>query len=411
MIEKLFMHHRTTLSSFNRPFKRYFLKKHALKNRFSIIAGQCGVGKTTAMIQYIYSFIQEDILSKQALYVPVDHFMVVGHSLYEIAEEFVNYGGQLLCLDEIHKYPNWSRELKSIHDSFPNIKLIVSGSSALEIHKGSHDLSRRAVVYKMTGLSLREFIELKYHIELPVFDIVSILTDHEKHSLEITQKLDLEHLKILPIFQEYLRHGYFPYFLEHPDEGTYLRTLEQGLHTTIENDLLSIYPRLAGVSIKKLKMLLSTIARSAPFTPDMKRLKQIIEVGDERTLKTYLSYLEDGKAITCLSKKNKSIRGLEKPEKIYLNNPNQALAICDKEKVNSGTIREIFFTCMLQEEHMITIPPKGDFIVDDKILFEIGGKGKTFKQIKDIPDSYLALDNIEYGMNAKIPLWIFGFLY
>ncbi|WP_300464872.1 hypothetical protein [Desulfobacula sp.] len=259
---------------------------------------------------------------------------------------------------------------------------------------------------------------MKYHIELPVIDIESILTDHEKHSLEITQKLDSEHLKILPIFQEYLRHGYFPYFLEHPDEGTYLRTLEQGLHTTIESDLLSIYPKLAGVSIKKLKMLLSTIARSAPFTPDMKRLKQIIEVGDEPKFcaiyaqfisSAVLSYLEDGKVITCLSKKNKSIKGLEKPEKIYLNNPNQSLAICDKEKLNSGTIRQIFFICMHQEEHMISIPPKGDFLVDDKHLFEIGGNGKTFKQIKDIPDSYLALDNIEHGISAKIPLWIFGF--
>jgi len=411
MIEKLFSHHRTVLSSLNRPFKRYFLKKHALKNRFSIITGQRGVGKTTVMIQYIYSFIENDIVSRKALYVPMDHFMVVGYSLYEIAEEFVNYGGQLLCFDEIHKYPNWSRELKSIYDSFPNIRLIVSGSSALEIHKGSHDLSRRAVVYRMTGLSLREFIELKYQIELSVLNMESILTDHETHSYKVTQKLDQKHLKILPVFQEYLRHGYFPYFLEHPDEATYLRTLEQGLHTTIESDLLSIYPRLAGVSIKKLKMLLSTIARSAPFTPDMKRLKQMIEVGDERTLKTYLNYLVDGRAITCLSKKNKSIKGLEKPEKIYLNNPNQALAICDKETANSGTIREIFFTCILQEEHSITIPPKGDFIVDDKNLFEVGGKGKTFKQIKDIPDSYLALDNIEHGMNAKIPLWMFGFLY
>ena len=411
MIEKLFKHHRIILNVFNRPFKRYFLKKYALKSRFSIITGQRGVGKTTVMIQHISSFIQDDTLSKAALYVPVDHFMVVGHSLYEIAEEFVNYGGQLLCFDEIHKYPNWSRELKSIYDSFPDIKLLVSGSSALEIHKGSHDLSRRAVIYPMTGLSLREFIELKYHIELPIFDMESILADHEKFSLEIIRQLEAKRLKILPLFQEYLRHGYFPYFLEHPDEATYLRTLEQGLHTTIESDLLSIYPRLAGVSIKKLKMLLATIARSAPFTPDMKRLKQIVEVGDERTLKTYLSYLEDGKAITCLSKKNKSIKRLEKPEKIYLNNPNQALAICDREDVNKGNIREIFFTCMMQEEHIISIPPKGDFIVDDKNLFEIGGKGKTFKQIKDIPDSYLALDNIEHGINAKIPLWLFGFLY
>ena len=407
----LFNFHRIVLTSFNRPFKRYFLKKYALRNRFSIISGQRGVGKTTIIIQYIHSFIQGDIVSKKALYVPVDHFMVVGHSLYEIAEEFVHYGGQLLCLDEIHKYPNWSRELKSIYDSFPDLKLIVSGSSALQIHKGSHDLSRRAVVYQMTGLSLREFIELKYHIELPILDLDSILTDHESVSLEITGKLDFVQLKILPVFKAYMRHGYFPYFLEHPDEDTYLRTLEQGLHTTIESDLLSIYPLLAGVSIKKLKMLLAAIARSAPFTPDMKRLKKIIEVGDERTLKAYLNYLEDGKAITCLSKQNKSIRGLEKPEKIYLNNPNQALAICDIEKVNEGTIRELFFTCMLKQGHTIAIPPKGDFIVDGKNLFEIGGKGKTFKQIRDIPDSYLAVDNIEQGMKARIPLWLFGFLY
>ena len=411
MIEKLFKQHRSILDSYNRPFKRYFLKKYSLKNRFSIIAGQRGVGKTTAIIQYIHSFVQGDTLSRRALYVPVDHFMVVGHSLYEIAEEFVNYGGQLLCFDEIHKYPGWSRELKSIYDSFPDIRLIVSGSSALEIHKGSHDLSRRAVIYHMTGLSLREFIDLKYHIDLSILDIDSILTSHEKHSLEICKKLDSAQIKILPVFKEYLRHGYFPYFLEHPDEDTYLRTLEQGLHTTIESDLLSIYPGLAGVSIKKLKMLLATIARSAPFTPDMKRLKQIIEVGDERTLKTYLKYLEDGKAITCLSKKNKSIKGLEKPEKIYLNNPNQALAICDKDKINIGTMREIFFTCMLQEGHMVAIPSKGDFVVDGGLLFEIGGKGKTFKQIRDIPDSYLALDDIEHGINAKIPLWLFGFLY
>ncbi len=411
MIEQLFRLHRSILNSFNRPFKRYFLKNHALQNRFSIITGQRGVGKTTAIIQYIHDFIEDDLVSKKALYVPVDHFLVLGHSLYEIAEEFINYGGQLLCFDEIHKYPNWSIELKSIYDSFPDIKLIVSGSSALEIHKGTHDLSRRAVLYNMTGLSLREFIELKYNIKLPVFDIESILKNHEKHTISIIKKLASEHLKILPLFQKYLRHGYFPYFLEHPEEDTYLKTLEQGLHTTIESDLLSIHPTLAGISIKKLKLLLSAIARSAPFTPDMRRLKKIIEVGDERTLKTYLNYLEDGKVITCLSKKNESIRGLEKPEKIYLNNPNQAFAICDKENVNTGTIREMFFTCMILEGHRIAIPPKGDFIVDSKQIFEVGGKGKTFKQIKDIKNSYLAIDNIEHGINAKIPLWLFGFLY
>lgn len=197
--------------------------------------------------------------------------------------------------------------------------------------------------------------------------------------------------------------------MEHPDQSTYWKTLEQGLHTTIESDLLSIYPNLTGASIQKLKLLLSAIAGNAPFTPDMKRLKNIIEVGDERTLKTYLKYLEDGRIITCLSKKGKSIRGLEKPEKIYLNNPNQAFAICSN--ADFGSLRELFFSCMLQQNHSLSIPPKGDFVVDNQFVFEVGGKAKTFKQIKDLPDSYLALDDIEHGFKAKIPLWMFGFLY
>lgn len=409
MIEQLFRLHRSLISIFNRPYKRYFLKKHTLSNRFSIITGPRGVGKTTAIVQHIHSFVKGEHLGTKALYVPVDHVSVAGISLYDIAETFVNNGGELLCLDEIHKALNWSRELKSIYDSFPGLHLIVSGSSAMEIHKGSHDLSRRAVILKMTGLSLREFIGLKHGIDLPVHDFESILDNHESQSFKITETLAENGLKILPVFKEYLSSGYFPYFLEHPDQGTYWTTLEQGLHTTIESDLLSIYPNLTGASVKKLKLLLATIAGAAPFTPDMTRLKNIIEVGDERTLKTYLKYLEDGRAIICLSKKGKSIRGLEKPEKIYLNNPNQAFAICSQ--ADTGSLRELFFVCMLREAHAIAIPPKGDFIVNNQFVFEIGGKGKSFKQIKDLPDSYLALDDIEHGFKAKIPLWIFGFSY
>ncbi len=409
MIEQLFSLHRSLISIFNRPFKRYFLKKHDFSNRFSIITGQRGVGKTTAIIQYIHSFLGGDNSSTKALYVPVDHVSVAGLSLYDMAQEFVNNAGELLCLDEIHKYRNWSRELKSIYDSFPGLKLIVSGSSAMEIHKGSHDLSRRAVILKMTGLSLREYIGLKHGIDLPDHGFDTLLEHHEKQSMNITDTLAESGLKILPVFKAYLKSGYFPYFLEHPDRRTYWKTLEQGLHTTIESDLLSIYPSLTGASIKKLTLLLSAIAGSAPFTPDMKRLKNIIEVGDERTLKTYLKYLEDGRVITCFPKKGKSIRGLEKPEKIYLNNPNQAFAI--SSNAEPGSLRELLFACMLKESHALAIPPKGDFIVDNQYTFEIGGKGKTFQQIKDLPDSYLALDDIEHGFKAKIPLWMFGFLY
>lgn len=411
MLDDLFLLHKGIIGRTNFPLRRYFLKKNSLDNRFSIIVGQRGVGKTTAMIQYIRSFVGDDLGSRKALYVPVDHFKVIGMSLYEIAEDFFNFGGALLCFDEIHKYQNWSKELKSIYDSFPELKLIASGSSALEIHKGSHDLSRRAIIFKMHGLSFREFVELKYDVSLSAFGLNDLLASHERYAMQIIEQLRVSKLKVLPLFDEYLRCGYFPYFLEHPDESLYLTTIVQGIHTTIESDLLAIYPRLAGASVKKIKHLLAVIARSVPFIPDMRRLKTIIEVGDERTLKTYLKYLDDAAVITCLSKENKSIRALEKPEKIYLNNPNQAFALCDRDAVDIGSLRELFFVCSLADNHSVSIPAKGDFCVDRKWLFEIGGKRKSFNQIKDIPNSFLAIDNVEQGIGNKIPLWLFGFLY
>jgi hypothetical protein len=412
MLDELFALSRHFLQTHNRPFIRYFLKQHSLENRFSIIVGQRGVGKSTAIIQHIMAVAKNDITTKKILYVPVDHFIFAQHSLFETAEEFTGYGGELLCLDEIHKYTDWSKELKSIYDSFPDLKIIVSGSSAMEIKKGSHDLSRRAIVYQMTGLSLREFLEISHGIEISAAPLNTIIENHEKITIQVNETLNKQGLKILPVFRDYLRHGYFPYFQEYSRESIYFIALEQAIHTTIESDLLAIYPGLTGNSIKKLKKLLTVIATSVPFKPDMKRLKNIIEVGDERTLKSYLKYLEDGKVITCLSKGSKGIRRLETPEKIYLNNPNQMYAICGERLENIGTIREIFFANMLLESHDVTIPPKqGDFLIDSRYLFEIGGKGKTFKQIKDMPNSYLALDNIETGIGNKIPLWLFGFLY
>ena len=191
----------------------------------------------------------------------------------------------------------------------------------------------------------------------------------------------------------------------------YYITLEQGIRTTIESDLLSIYPTLNGSSIKKIKKLLTVIAESAPFTPDLKRLKRIVEIGDERTLKNYLKYLEDGGVIISLTKMGSRLGALEKPEKIYLNNPNQIYAISGKDKENRGTIRETFFINMLSVMHKVSMPKKGDFYIDNKYTFEIEGKNKSFKQIKDINNSFLAIDDIETGISNKIPLWLFGFLY
>ncbi|MBU0994980.1 MAG: AAA family ATPase [Proteobacteria bacterium] len=369
------------------------------------------MGKSTAIIQYMISRVANDLLSERILYIPVDHFIVAQRSLFEIAEAFYQYGGELLCFDEIHKYPAWSKELKSIYDSFTNLKIIASGSSAMEIEKGSHDLSRRAIVYRMAGLSFREFLELSHGIELPELSLASILNHHEKLAFQVIDQLSAKGKKILPEFRDYLKHGYFPFIQEYQSESIYFIALEQGLHTTIESDLLSIYPGLTGASINKLKKLFSIIAESAPMIPDMKRLKNIIEVGDERTLKNYLKYLEDAKVISCLYKSGKGLKSLEKPAKIYLNNTNQAYAICPEQNANIGTIREIFFSNILMEGNRVTIPLKGDFRVNERYVFEVGGKGKSFTQIKDIPESYLALGDIETGVANKIPLWLFGFLY
>jgi uncharacterized protein len=411
MLDDIFKLSRNFLKTFNKPYRRYFLEKYPLESRFSIITGQRGVGKTTALIQKILSENDNDILSKNALYVPVDHFVVAGRSLYEIAEEFYNLGGQMICFDEIHKYAGWSGELKSIYDILQELTILASGSSAMEILKGSHDLSRRAIVYPMTGLSFREYIDFTAGIKTKPLALKSILKNHEKISYDIIAAVESKKEKILALFKDYLQFGYFPYHMEFDDISLYYITLEQSIRTTIESDLLSIYPTLNGSSIKKIKRLLAVIAESAPFTPDLKRLKRIVEIGDERTLKSYLKYLEDGGVIISLTKKGGGLGALEKPEKIYLNNPNQIYAISSKGKENTGTIRETFFINMISILHKVSMPQKGDFCVDRKYIFEIGGKNKSFKQIKDINNSFLAIDDVEVGVGNKIPLWLFGFLY
>jgi len=268
------------------------------------------------------------------------------------------------------------------------------------------------VVYNMAGLSFREFIDLILGSETQPHSLESIIKNHEKLASEIIESVEQKGKKVLALFGDYLQFGYYPYFQEFNDVSLYYITLEQSIHTTIEGDLLSIYPALSGSSIKKLKNLLAVIAESVPFTVDLKRLKKIVEIGDERTLKNYLHYLENGGVIITLRKNGGSgLREMEKPEKIYLNNPNQVYAICNKGRENVGNIRETFFINMLSMLHKILIPRQGDFLINNKYIFEIGGKNKNFSQIKNIRGSYLAIDGIEIGIGKKIPLWLFGFLY
>lgn len=398
------------LKTKNQQFRRYFILNTKLDERFSILKGQRGIGKTTLIIQYLLDFANSDRFSPKILYIQADHFSLGTMTLYEIAEQFSLNGGEFIAFDEIHKYPDWSRELKSIYDSFPNLKILASGSSALEIHKGSHDLSRRAIIYHLSGLSFREYLELNLNVNLSSYNLKNILSNHQKISEEILLILSHENHKILPLFKKYLGFGYYPYFYELKNEMKFKMTLEQNVHTTLESDLVSIYPQLSGNSIRKVKQLLIFIAQSVPFVPNWHKIKQIVDVGDERTLKTYFKYLEDAELILSINKSSYKLQKLEHPAKIYLRNTNLAYALA-QEFTNIGTIREIFFFNMLSEKSSVTLPQNGDFLVENEFLFEVGGKNKSFSQIKNVQAAYLAVDDIEMGIGNKIPLWLFGFLY
>lgn len=390
-------------------YQRYFIRTIPLKHRLVIILGERGVGKTTTIVQHLLATAAGDKLSREILYIQADHFLVQGKTLYEIAENFVKFGGKVLAFDEIHKYSAWSMELKSIYDTFPELHIIASGSSALAIHKGSHDLSRRAVTYHMTGLSLREYLELKYNLQLPVLTLGEIVQNHSQHAFDILAKLESLSLKILKAFHEYLQHGYYPYFREFELTEEFKITLEQNLHTTIEADLVAIYPHLTGNSVQKIKQLLAYIAQSVPFTPNWRNIKNVVEINDDRTLKTYFKYLADAYIIRPLMADTSKLKRLEIPEKIFLSNASQLYTLAAQP--NIGNVRKTFFLSMLAQQHQVAVAKNMDFCVDKKIYFEVGGKNKDAFQTRGVSDAYLVIDDIERGIGKRIPLWLFGFLY
>ncbi len=403
MLSKLKIASKKFLYRNNLKYQRYFIKENKIKHLLTIITGQRGVGKTTTIAQYMA--LHSELNS---LYVSMDSFLIGELSMYEIAESFEMQGGKLLCFDEIHKYSNWSQELKSIYDEFPNLQIIASGSSALEIDKGSHDLSRRGHQLRMYGMSFKEYLELTLGIELRGLSLDDILLSHETIAFDMVMQFEELDKKILPLFKVYLKTGYYPYSLSVEDEEVFFDLLRQNINVSLSSDLLFVYPSLDGNSIKKLKLLLSIIMQSVPFVPVIEKLKSILEIGDGRTLKDYFIKLEDAGILKLLMKSSsKGLTKLEKPEKIYLDNSN-LLYITE---ANIGTVRETFFLNIVSSKHDVTYPKKGDFLVDDRYLFEIGGKNKGFKQIKDIENSFVVADDIEIGSGAKIPLWLFGFLY
>lgn len=409
-LNNLFDLSRSVLKSHHRKYKRFLIKEGLFEQRMSVLLGQRGVGKTTLLVQYLYEQCKGDIGSEEILFLPVDHLLVINQSLYEIADTFHKLGGKILCLDEIHKCSDWSRQLKSIYDTFSKLKVIASGSSALQLYKGSHDLSRRAIKYSLPGLSFREYLELREGLSLKVIHFDELIKNHEKLAAAIVTILEEKGLKALGLFKKYLHEGYYPFFTEFKiNKDLFYLTIEQNAHTSIESDLLTIHATLSGESVEKIKRLLGYIAGQTPFKPDMAKLARALDLGDSRTIKTYIQYLKDADVISNLYSENKSLSSFEKPAKIYLNNTNQIYAF-GKADVNIGTIREAFFMQATRYNQKVFYTEKGDFKVNG-LVFEVGGKNKGFDQIKDVKNSFVVVDDQEIGFKNKIPLWLFGFLY
>ena len=413
MLEELFIKSRDFIAINNQEYKRYFIKNKKLEHRLSIVIGSRGIGKTTTVIQYISNNYKDN----EALYVNLDDIENTSkYTMTQIAEEFVLNGGKLLCFDEIHKYENWSAELKNIYDRFNTLKIIATGSSALQINKGSHDLSRRAIVYNMVGMSFKEFLELHYNYDFKDVTLEELLENHIEIATKIKNIVEKNNQKIIPLFKEYLKYGYYPYFISMPNETLFFQTLQQNINVSIESDLLHIYPKMSGNSIKKIKMLLSVIIKSVPFEPKISELKKATDIKDDRTLKDYLSKLDDAGLIKLLMQNSLSMKAFDKPEKIFLANPN----LMYTREPNIGNLRETFFVNQLDNyyknkqslnDNGIFASKYGDFYCQERYTFEIGGKSKKFNQIKDIPNSYVVSDNLEVGIGNKIVLWLFGFLY
>ncbi len=380
----------------NISYKRYIFDIVDFNERLIGIVGARGVGKTTFLLQYLESL---DISESKKLYFSVDSIISQNISLFEIAESFSNIGGEVLVIDEIHKYKNFEIELKEIYD-FLDIKVIFSGSSAIVLEHKKADLSRRALLYRVKGLSFREFLELKLDKKFKKYTLEEVLTTHIDIAKDITKSI-----KPLKYFKEYIECGYYPFYFETPN--TYYLKLEETINIVIESDLPLIF-NIEPSNIVKLKQLVTYICNSKPYELNLTELSKKIGI-NRKTLYLYIHYLTLGDIFLKIAANAKGDSIFSKPAKLYLNNTNLYFAYCNSAE--KGTIRETFFANSLNLIHNIKYAKKGDFLVDEKFIFEIGGKNKGFEQIRNLENSFVVADDIEVGFGNKIPLWLFGFLY
>lgn len=379
-------------------FSRINVLRADWNERLIAVQGHRGSGKTTLLLQYLKQLNKPD----KSIYISMDHFYFQQESMYETVKALYQQGYRYFVLDEVHKYLNWSIELKSLYDTYRELRIIFTGSSALEIYKSNADLSRRAVDFQLPVMSLREFIIMETGKKLDPITLDALLTNHTSLAMSINKKIGSP----LKYFKNYLQYGCYPFF----NEGTnqYPAKLMRTTNLVLEVDIAAV-TNIPYNSINKMKRLLAFISQSVPFKPNITQLAEKIESKRETTLQ-YLIYLQRAGVVRLLSAPGKSLGPLSKPDKIYLDNPNLAYALSYGEP-NQGNVRETFFISQVSARHQLAASTSGDFIVDQKYTFEIGGKNKQSAQIKHVKNSFVVKDDLLAGSGQDIPLWLFGFLY
>lgn len=388
--ESLYAYMRLQLELTCSDFHRYLYNDVNWNARMVAITGARGVGKSTMVLQYVKTQISDS----KVLYISADHTFFTTHTLVEIADDFSKEAGSLIVIDEVHKYPDWSRELKQIYDTHSDMKVIFTGSSVLDIIDGVADLSRRVLHYTMYGLSFREYLELFHHISVPKYSLEEIL-DGKAHIEGM--------LHPLPAFREYLSEGYYPFAIE----GDFPLRMQNVITKTIESDIAQ-YAGLRATTAKKLKKMLAVISGLAPYKPNADNLA--LEIGISRnSVQDYLSLLERAQLIGQLRDDTGGIRGLGKVEKVYIDNPS-LMRVLSGGKTDVGNMRETFFYNQMRVKNDVISSRQSDFKIG-KYTFEVGGRKKGKKQIEDIPDSFIVKDDIEFAQGNVIPLWAFGLNY
>lgn len=396
-LQSLFNNYHRKIAKIDLRFKRYLFNEVNWKARIIGIKGARGVGKTTMLLQHILDNYKD---IDQTLYASLDDLWFSTHSLLDLVDWADQHGITRLYLDEVHRYAKWSETLKNIYDSYPDMSIVYTSSSLLMMDNAKVDLSRRQTTYTLHGLSFREYLAFEGILQVPAIQLDDLLEHHVQHAMRIVKKV-----KVASYFESYLSHGYYPFYREAGED--YVTRLREAVSVVIDSDLPAV-ENMSFETLQKVKKLIMIISERVPFEPNMTELWKQLVTNNELGLRM-LYALDKAQLLSLLTSKVKNYKLLYKPDKIFLGNTNLMHVLCPS--VDKGNERETFFYSQLHVSHDVKYPQQGDFLVDDRYLFEVGGRKKTYDQIADVANSYLAVDDTEVGHGHRIPLWLFGFIY